>query len=145
MITDYYELCTSALTHNREIILQTLKQHPIDKVTIIYSGGGDSGDIEEIQAYSSGELINLPDIIIHYREPTAEYKDGKYCYTLEDTQQSLEKSLRYFALTWLGQDHRGWEINDGGNGEVNILVAKEAFSLNHTEYYTESNSYEYAL
>ena len=34
---------------------------------------------------------------------------------------------------------------DGGSGTVTIQVAENNFQLEHTEYYTESSSYEYTL
>jgi hypothetical protein len=47
--------------------------------------------------------------------------------------------------TWVDAHHSGWENNDGGSGTVTIHVAENNFQLEHTEYYTESSSYEYTL
>ena len=55
----------------------------------------------------------------------------------------MDDALRDFAMAWANAQHSGWENNDGGSGTVIIHVAENNFQ--HTEYYTESSSYEYTL
>ena len=43
----------------------------------------------------------------------------------------------------LDSEHAGWENNDGAEGTFTWDIATNELKLEHTEFYTESNTYEH--
>jgi hypothetical protein len=134
-----------AIHANRDSLLAALTKLNITDVTIRYDGGSDSGDVAEIEVKPETVIPQLTTELVSHHFVASEYRDREYHYHLEERQLSVDDALRDFALTWANARHSGWENNDGGSGTVTIQVAENNFQLEHTEYYTESSSYEYTL
>jgi hypothetical protein len=145
MRIEHNALVTSSIAHNCELLKAALKQHNIESVTVTYFGGGDSGEIEEIETLPIDALTRLPDIQVQMCKPVAEFSNGQYTYELQDVDKSLEDALRDFTMVWSEQEHGGWEIDDGGNGKMTINIPDNTCTLHHTEYFTESRQYEHSL
>lgn len=81
------------------------------RVEARYNGYGDSGNIEDV--------------------------------TLTPEAASLETDLKVKLedLLWgTAYDlHPGFEINEGGDGEIDWDVTKDAMSIEHREHFTQSN------
>jgi hypothetical protein len=100
----------------------------VEKVRTTYSGSGDSGAMEEI--YIEGGPDDLKSEIV-------ELEDGKGGTRADE----LEEVLRDMLWTLLHSKHAGWENNDGGQGEFEWDITSDELTLEHVEFYTESNSY----
>jgi len=95
--------------------LETLlyyKDRGIEKIEVRYSGGGDSGAIDEYVFHDKhGKSINS--------EPTADLED--YCY----------------KITNIIED---WWNNEGGHGQINIDLIDNSYeiinNIEHREYET---------
>ena len=139
-----------AVRANRQPLLTALAALGITELVVRYEGGGDSGDVSELEIFPQ-ELAeaNIANTLkmeqLTYHCLAGEYQDGEYRYFLQEQQSSIDSALRDFTLTWVDAHHGGWESNDGGSGTVTINVAEGTFRLEHTEYYTECSSYEYDL
>ena len=141
----YTPASLEAIHANRESLLAALIKLNITEVTVRYEGGGDSGDVTELEVKPETVTPQLVVEHIPHRYVASEYRDREYHYHLEKRQSSVDDALRDFAMAWANAQHSGWENNDGGSGTVIIHVAENNFQLGHTEYYTESSSYEYTL
>jgi hypothetical protein len=58
---------------------------------------------------------------------------------LENPREAIEE----LCWTLLETEHVGWVNNDGGEGNFTLDVDTEHIELQHTQFYTESNSYDY--
>ncbi len=141
----YTPASLEAIHANRESLLAALIKLNITEVTIRYEGGGDSGDVTELDVKPETVISQLTTEQVSHHFVASEYRDREYHYHLEERQSSVDDALRDFAMAWANAQHSGWENNDGGSGTVTIHVAENNFQLEHTEYYTESSSYEYTL
>jgi hypothetical protein len=80
---------------------------------------------------------------VFYAKP--DWQEGVgYVYTRATQLQSIYQALGDFSMSWVSAQHGGWENNDGGQGTVTVVVADNTFTLEHTEFFTESCSYEYS-
>ena len=139
-----------AVHANRQPLLTALAALGITQLVVRYEGGGDSGDVSELEIFP--ELLAQANIAntlkveqLTYHCLAGEYQDGEYRYFLQEQQSSIDSALRDFVLTWVDAHHGGWENNDEGSGTVTINVTEGTFRLEHTEYYTECSNYEYDL
>ena len=139
-----------AVRANRQPLLTALAALAITQLVVRYEGGGDSGDVSELEIFpESLAQANIANTLkveqLTYHCLAGEYQDGEYRYFLQEQQSSIDSALRDFVLTWVDAHHGGWENNDEGSGTVTINVTEGTFRLEHTEYYTECSSYEYDL
>jgi len=105
-----------------------LKTKGIAKVSIEYDGEGDSGGVNDIQAFDQKQQpVSLDDpvaLALHNpEEPT--------------TYASLYEALDDFAWTALGLYHDGFVDNDGGFGAITIDVAKSTVTIDHNDRITD--------
>jgi hypothetical protein len=147
------------LTENLVRLVDALRQQNVAEVHMEYAGGGDSGDIESLSITNvDGEEVSLgfdghyaqPDdlpagtpmlslkkVVRHYdtpeREPTVE----------EGRDRPLKTAMMDFLWSLADLEHPGWENNDGGEGEVHLDVASGQVTLEHREFITQTESYEY--
>ena len=99
----------------RTEILPALVQHRVANVEAAYSGYGDSGAIDGTQ----------------FRDAAGQRVDRE---TIPATLvEELENVLYEFLPS-------GFEINEGGQGDVTIDVAAGTVKLEHQENYTETTS-----
>lgn len=96
----------------REQTLPKLQALGIEKVVGGYSGYGDSGDLHDLDCYG-------PE-----KQPV-------------EIDESLREVLRRFLYEYLPD---GYEINDGGQGNVTINLQTMRVELEHEENYTETRS-----
>ena len=101
--------------HADEFRQQTLpKLHAlgIEKVVGVYSGYGDSGDLHDLK-----------------------------CVGPEDKPVEIDDTLRATLVSFLYEYlPDGYEINDGGQGDVTLDVAAQRVDVDHEENYTETRS-----
>ena len=139
-----------AVRANRQPLLTALAALAITQLVVRYEGGGDSGDVSELEIFpetlTQANITNTLKVEqLTYHCLAGEYQDGEYRYFLQEQQSSIDSALRDFTLTWVDAHHGGWENNDGGSGTMTINVSEGSFRLEHTEYYTECSNYEYDL
>ena len=96
----------------REQTLPKLQALGIEKVVGGYSGYGDSGDLHDLDCFG-------PE-----KQPV-------------EIDESLREVLRRFLYEYLPD---GYEINDGGQGNVTVNLQTMRVELEHEENYTETRS-----
>lgn len=96
-----------------------LKDQGVHIIKIEYSGGGDSGAIDQITYYDKNhdELNIIPDA-------------------------SLVDAIEKFAYVKLN-DIEDWWNNEGGSGEMDINIDNLTYNINNEIRYTEHKSYNH--
>lgn len=96
-------------------LMASLKEKGIKQVTATYSGSGDSGCVDVIEAFNEQkQSLKI--------EKTFHRQIEDYCYGI------------------LEDKHGGWELNEGSSGTITIDVNANKVTIEHEEYFTESKS-----
>jgi hypothetical protein len=104
----------------KKTLCERLKQAEVHIATISFSGSGDEGGIDTIEF-----------------DPAA--------VGTEEELKSLRKEVEQLAYDYLEAVIPGWEINDGGDGILVLVVKTQILTLHHNSNYTEQVSQEYKL
>lgn len=132
---------------NKEAVLTALRVIGAATVTVEYSGSGDSGQVDQVVvADVQGQQLDvslIPKLTVQVEQ--SEWKDGSFATRTYSQEDFLYNVLANFCMDWLESEHAGWENNDGGQGEMEIVVADGEFTLNHQENYVEHTDYSYSL
>lgn len=102
-------------------------------IKIFYSGGGDSGALDDI-VYTTEEIGDLEDI--NYLE-----NFGNGVLFLKDLDSALNADIENFAEEKILSDI--WWNNDGGYGVMLIAVPSGNYKINNTIYFTNTEEYNH--
>lgn len=121
-----------------------LKLLNVDYFTIEFEGSGDDGQIDLIEFYNNNDdKIQIPEDTITwaYRDYTAD--DG----STKEEQVTLHKAVEDLGYQMLDESGHDWYNNDGGYGEINIMlenhVGKPSVNMDIKIRYTDEDQYEY--
>lgn len=136
--TAFEKRASDIFPENKAAVLGALAVAGITEVTIRFDGGGDSGQIEEIDARSGDDSAELPDTPVTLAR--CEYHDEDVRYVSVPLPDAVE-ALCYDLLE---SKHGGWENNEGGFGEFTFDVAAETvtFDFNYRIERSENHYYE---
>lgn len=114
-------------------LLLQLADLGVTGIKVIYSGGGDSGAIDEI-IYTTEEVTNLKDL---------EYLDqySENVLNLLDLSTSLYSDLEDFATSKLLDEIEDWWNNEGGHGTVLIAIPSGNYKINNNIYITNTEEF----
>jgi hypothetical protein len=132
---------------NRERIFNALTAAGIGGVTCTYSGSGDSGNIDDVEA-DRGDLTAtsvLTETSRHWSgwdEATGGW--GHFATEMQE-EVSINKAIETLCWDKLEDLHGGWENDDGGNGEFELNVAERTITLTHHQAYTQYETSENEL
>ena len=114
---------------NKDILFAALAASGIHTVTVDYDGSGDSGQIENVEAWTAAnERLPFP---TEPRIRLASENPGR-----PDTEQNLEAAVESIAWDYLYDLYSGWENNDGAFGTFVFDVPSRSVTLEHSERYT---------
>ena len=130
-IAKHREALAEAWKLNRDMFFVVLSAAQITRVTVTFDGEGDSGQINNIEAYKGDEQVPLPDQAIPVR--TASWNDD--AITIEE--KTLDAAIERLCYDFLEQEHGGWENNDGAYGEFTFDVAKRTVELEFNGRFTD--------
>lgn len=135
------------LTANKPTIFAAMRAHQIPKVTIAYSGSGDSGCIDSVDAHRNdeSECVDLAAINVSVVHQSSMIVDGKWQTFQNEKTVTLCQAFEEFAYDWLEANHGGWEINEGSDGEVVFDLEKSRVFITHNNHYMETDTHEAAL
>ena len=108
---------------NKRALFAVLAPAGITRVTVTFDGGGDSGQIEAVEAFCGADSASLPE-----GEVTLE----RHSYRSDEAEQivlSVPEAIEDLCYALLGQEHGGWENNEGGYGEFVFDVAGDSIAL----------------
>ena len=116
-------------------LLLQLADLGVTGIKIIYSGGGDSGAIDDI-IYTTEEVTFLEDL-----ENLDQY--GENVLNLRDLSTSLYSDIEDFATSKLLDNVEDWWNNEGGYGTVLITIPSGNYTINNNIYFTETETYNH--
>ena len=116
-------------------LLLQLADLGVTGIKIIYSGGGDSGAIDEI-IYTTEEVTNLEDL-----ENLDQYSEN--VLNLRDLSTSLYSDLEDFASSKLLDEIEDWWNNEGGHGTVLIAIPSGDYNINNHIYISNTKEYNH--
>ena len=116
---------------NKAIVFAALAKTGIHRVTVDYDGSGDSGQIENLEAWDSGnERMAFPSgTMVHLASETA---DQFLPESLEAAVETLAWDYLEISVGW------GWENNDGAFGTFQFDIAARAITLEFNGRYSDT-------
>jgi hypothetical protein len=121
--------------NNMTGLLLQLADLGVTGIKIIYSGGGDSGAIDEI-IYTTEKVTNFEDL-----ESLDQYSED--VLNLRDLSTSLYSNIEDFATSKLLDNIEDWWNNEGGYGTVLITIPSGNYKINNNIYFTETETYNH--
>ena len=131
------EAARRLLVGNKTVLFDLLAEAGISQVVVKFDGYGDSGQVEEIDAFKGDQPADLPD---------AKFEIQSALWGSPDVKRELcstDEAIETMAYDFLSQTHGGWENNDGAYGEFVFDVAERSISLDYNERYTATESYSH--
>jgi hypothetical protein len=124
---------TDVRARNKEIVFTALANAGIHRVTVDYDGSGDSGQIENVEAWSAANE-RMPFPSESRIQLVSENSDHL------SVEHNLEAAVESVAWDYLDDLYYGWENNDGAFGTFVFDVPGRSVTLDHNERYTELNT-----
>ncbi len=119
---------------NQYAIIDALDKADITLVTVTFNGEGDSGQIEEVNAFALTQPQPLPDKPVRYRAHS--FRDRKS--SVSEKEMPLAEAIEDLCYALLEQKHGGWENNDGAFGEFTFEVEERRVLLDFNARFTDS-------
>jgi hypothetical protein len=113
-------------------LLLQLADLGVTGIKVLYSGGGDSGAIDNI-IYTRAE-VPLEDL-----DDLEAYSEN--VLNLEDLSTSIYSDLEEFAHSKLLDDIEDWWNNEGGYGTLLISIPSGNYKINNSIYITETEDF----
>jgi len=116
-------------------LLLKLADLGVTGIKIFYSGGGDSGDIDDV-VYTTTKKASFDDIM-----NLSTYGEG--ILHLADLDGYLRDDLIDFANEKILNDLEDWWNNDGGYGVMIIKIPSGQYEISNTIYVTDTEEFEH--
>lgn len=131
---------------NKHSLASSMRQLGASSVVVAYSGGGDEGRIDDVCFFpaevSVGESTACVALIRYHWDVEAHC--GATELAFEDMAlQDIAEALCDAALSSTG--HNGYENGEGGSGTFTLQAADASAELEHSDYYTESDTSMHSL
>lgn len=136
---DYARRNADLLPRNRDALFQALANAGIASVLVGFDGGGDSGQIESVDAHDANGPASLPTGSIE--RFSAPWDPGEPDSRMIEVATAIEE----LAYDMLRNTHCGWENNDGAFGEFTFDVAAGVVRLEFHERYVATETYHHEL
>lgn len=122
---------------NKVKLFALLSATTITTVVVRFDGGGDSGQIEEIDALCGDGPADLPTVDVELM--VTNYGSDRAFAEI----QPLDKAIETICYALLASAHDGWENNEGAYGEFVFDVAANTITLdfNYRVIETENHSH----
>jgi hypothetical protein len=131
----------------REELIHVLKTIGIKKVRVHYSGSGDSGAVDAIDAYTDEKKLDTAtDIDAWFRDTEASIPIRVDNILLKDKDVLLTDILEDFSYKTLDEAQvEDWCNDDGGYGVLTINVDNDKIHILHSVYVIHTEKQEYDL
>ena len=120
-------------------LLLQLADRGVTGIRVHYSGGGDSGAIEDIN-YTTATLDENEEDAFEYISQLSTYGYNA-APNLRDLDNSIYSDIQDFANDKILGDIEDWWNNDGGYGVLCILVPSGKYKIENTIYITNTEEY----
>ena len=116
-------------------LLLKLADLGVTGIKIFYSGGGDSGDIDDI-IYTTTKEASFDNIM-----NLTSY--GENLLNLQTLDDELADKIKDFASEKILNDLEDWWNNDGGYGTMLIKIPSGKYEINNMIYITDTEEFEH--
>ncbi|MGO9984620.1 MAG: DUF6878 family protein [Rhodomicrobium sp.] len=129
-------------------IYQALSELGVHKLLVNYSGSGDSGCIDDVEARNNEDVvIPFPDtpVSITLTHTNYDFGTGQYSTASKSVQtMPLKDAVEQWCYDLLEEHYPGWEINEGSSGAIVIDPENRAGRIDHTflEPMSDSRSFQ---
>ena len=116
-------------------LLLQLADLGVTGIKIFYSGGGDSGDIDDIVYTTTKEATfnNIMNLTSY----------GENLLNLQTLDDELSDKIKDFANEKILNDLEDWWNNDGGYGVMLIKIPSGQYEINNNIYTTDTEEFEH--
>ena len=116
-------------------LLLQLADLGVTGIKIFYSGGGDSGDIDDIVYTTTKEATfnNIMNLTSY----------GENLLNLQTLDDELSDKIKDFANEKILNDLEDWWNNDGGYGTMLIKIPSGKYEINNMIYTTDTEEFEH--
>jgi len=121
-------------------LLLQLADRGVTGIKLFYSGGGDSGAIDDI-VYTTSKLNKDDEDAFNEINDLANY--GEDVNHLSHLDSALAADIESFAEEKILSDIEDWWNNDGGYGVMLIQIPSGKYKIYNEIYITNSESYEH--
>jgi hypothetical protein len=120
---------------NKHALFTALATTAIISITVAFDGEGDSGQIDDVVAYTDAGHVPIPEMQI-----SLEYVGfgGPSNVTLRPC--TLQEAIQDACYGYLEHTHGGWENNDGAYGSFTFDVANRSIELEFNGRYTATET-----
>ena len=123
---------------NKEMIFAALAEAGIHGVTVGYDGYSDSGQIDDIEGWSSSpEKLPLPS---NRKVQLPSPIEGN-----PPVEMTLQEAIETLVYDYLEETHYGWENDEGAYGTFVFSVSTRTITLEHNDRYIEVNTSTYTI
>jgi len=133
-----YELYLKAVAKanelNKAIVFDALAAAGLTRVTVEFDGEGDSGQINDITAYTGEAPAELPSTSLKLQRAPQNGGD------LRTAEATLRDAIETLCYDYLSQTHGGWENNDGAYGTFEFDVGKRSIHLDFNARFTDTTN-----
>jgi hypothetical protein len=116
-------------------LLLKLADLGVTGIKILYSGSGDSGDIDDV-LYTTTKDVTFYDLnsLVDYQENTL---------YLTNLDHELKDEITEFASTKILDEIEDWWNNDGGYGTMLIKIPSGKYEINNMIYTTDTEDFHH--
>lgn len=140
---------TSYATHERQLaevrpvnkaaLLAALAAAGVTHVIVSFDGGGDEGQIENVEAKAADILVSIPVGDVGIVVPAWDQTEP------ELRMMPIADAVEHIAWDCLGTSCSGWENGDGAYGEITFDIAAGSIVLDFNGRYTASDYSQYVF
>jgi hypothetical protein len=120
-------------------LLLQLADRGVTGIRVYYSGGGDSGAIDDIH-YTTETLDKDEESAFEFVSELRTYGDDA-APRLKDLDSGINSDIEDFAQDKILNDIEDWWNNDGGYGVLSILVPSGKYKIESSIYITHTEDY----
>lgn len=131
---------------NKQVLLEALRPLGAREVIVTYAGSGDSGQVEDVIVAPNTIDLDATRVQVAEGHHSWDPETRTHGSVLELESRDLRTALSDFCDQAVGiAGHDGYENNDGGQGTLNVNVDDGAVTLEHADFYTESDTSTHEL
>ena len=130
-------------SRRQDPIYHALRELGIHELHVRYSGSGDSGCINEVEARNQqGQPVELPSTPVPYTftHTSYDFQTGNYSTEATETKElPLSEAVEQWCYDLLEEHYPGWENDNGADGIIAIDPAKREGRIDHQVFFMESD------
>jgi hypothetical protein len=133
--SSYLKTLAEVNERNKQALFAALATTAITSITVNFDGEGDSGQIDDVVAYTDASHVPIPEMQI-----SLEYVGFGSMSQVTLRPCTLQEAIQDACYGYLEHTHGGWENNDGAYGAFEINVSERTIDLEFNGRYTATET-----